>query len=228
MNEKHSGGHPTWFPPNPQLRPTRIDYIVVPLEWLPDVMSTATEHVDTLGDSLDHEGAAAVLRRFHEDHERAWTAPKPMYCRNKVGDPACQAKFRELMRGFVQPPWALDVDVHHAYLTEFTQWATACAFPFDTKPKVKEFVSKKTEELLRARREARHAATHLRRIAFAMDDMPEAVHEAARALLKDWRALGREARAAMRADKKAFLEDKEVAARTTSETAGVEEVRDVM
>ena len=63
----------------------------------------------------------------------------------------------------------MDIDVHHSFLTRYVQWAACQAFPFDPKPKTKPFITENTEKLPNLRREARHNATHLRRLAHSMD-----------------------------------------------------------
>ena len=123
----------------------------------------------------------------------------------------------------------MDADVHHDFLTRYIQWAAGQAFPFDPKPRTKPFITDATEKLLNQRREARHAATHLRRLAHSMDQTrAAAVHEAADESLRRWRALGKDTRKAVADDKNNYIAQQERLAEAEGPLASADRLREVL
>ena len=118
----------TWSAPSGCTR-KRLDYVGVPISWLPAVASARVDdNIDLSITRPDHATARVSLRGIRARGSGMKTRAKP-YDLRRLHEPEVAERFRAYLRETPIPPWSMDPDRHAASLAESVECALAQACP---------------------------------------------------------------------------------------------------
>ena len=135
----------------------RLDYIALPEEWGPFVVSAEVDHSVDVSLVRDDHFLIAVVAELPAGGPEDWHARRPAkFDRAKLQDPEAVAKFRDKVAEIQGVPWETDVHSHAAGLAAKIAEAAEQSFPLDRgkrKPPKKQ-MSDLTWDIVRAKRKA--------------------------------------------------------------------------
>ena len=127
----HVTDGPTWNVDSPSA--ARIDFVLIPLEWLPCVTSSAVHYdVDLMTENDHHLVSLSLQLRLRNALKLATKPPRP--CPRKLADPMIVQEFLSEVAQLDEVPWTFGVGVHCEWLTQKLQ-ALSRRFFMPTGPK---------------------------------------------------------------------------------------------
>ena len=131
----------------------RIDFVLVPLHWLPSVEDcTVLDDIDLLNKGADHRPVTITVSVSTQPipQSRQWPAFRPDH--KSLKDPDARYIFIKELQAAPPVPWDVPIDMHYALLIDNYDSAARKAFEPKLKHNYKAYFSKGTITLVQARK----------------------------------------------------------------------------